>query len=412
MTKRLVTRRTALGSAAGLLTISSLANRDSWILASELIAENSFESAKESKETGRGNQSYPIRILLNENPLGCSPSALESAQQVLSRANYYPYDLMTGFANKLRTKHGLPLLEQPKSLSSKIIPDTNSHALSLAGGSSELLHSAAIAFCMEGGNIVEADPSYQALGAVSQARPGPSVALRRIPLRTDGGLDTSAMLSAIDRHTRIVVITNPNNPTGTAENRSDLQTFVTSIPESTVVLIDEAYIDFLSEPESHSLIPLALQRQNVLITRTFSKIHGLAGLRIGYAVGHRSLLEKMQPFRVGSFSMNVCGIAAASASLDDAKFQEKSRSMAADSRRRIAAELVSLGFQVPRSDAACIWADWGRDATGLVEKLATEGILIASGLRWNRPSCIRISVATEWQTDRLLDALSRFVRHS
>ena len=230
--------------------------------------------------------------------------------------------------------------------------------------------------------------------------------IRQVPLTDEGGLDADAMLAACDAKTRILVVTNPNNPTGTTLAKGTLTKLVTKAPSHTLVLVDEAYIDFLDDANERTAIPLALQQDNVLVTRTFSKIHGLAGLRAGYGIGHKSIFEHMQPFQVGSLSLNACGLSAAMASLDDAEFQAKSRAMAADSRGRIATLLRSLGFKVSNSQAACLWADWGRDTTPLVSGLASRGILISGGMRWNSPTCVRISVGTEWQTSRLLEGLS------
>ncbi len=134
------------------------------------------------------------------------------------------------------------------------------------------------------------------------------------------------------------------------------------MPDRVLAVVDEAYIDFLDDPEARSVISLALQSPNILVTRTFSKIHGLAGLRVGYAIGHRDIIELMQNFRVGSFSMNQCGISAAMASLEDKEFQNRSRIMARESRERITDCLKEYEFKVARSDAACVWAEGASDA--------------------------------------------------
>ncbi len=132
-------------------------------------------------------------------------------------------------------------------------------------------------------------------------------------------------------------------------------------------------------------------------------------MRVGYAIGHRDIIERMQFFRAGSFGLNVCGLAAAIASLDDVEFQNESRRMAKESRDRITQQLASLGCNVTQSDAACLWADFGRDARQLVDQLSDRGIQIASGMRWNSPNCVRISVATDWQTTKLLDAFKELL---
>ena len=352
----------------------------------------------------------PIRILLNENPLGCSPMARAAAQAAVANAQYYPFDKAAKLANQLRRKHGMNLVPEPVGLSSKLPASDDSHVLSLAGGSSELLFAIAHAFTGNGGGIVEADPSYQALGAFALKRPHSSAYIKRVPILENGEADLGRMLESIDSDTKVVVINNPNNPTGAASRHTELLDFLKRVPDRVLTVVDEAYIEFLDDPENRSMIPLALQSSNIIVTRTFSKIHGLAGLRIGYAVGPRLLMEQIQNFRVGSFSLNQCGIAAAAAALEDTEFQAKSRAVARESRTRIMECLREHHFKVARSDAACVWAEGDSEVMPLVSKLADRGILIASGLRWDRPKCLRISIATSEQTTNLIDAIHAILK--
>jgi histidinol-phosphate aminotransferase len=156
-------------------------------------------------------------------------------------------------------------------------------------------------------------------------------------------------------------------------------------------------------------IPLAIQRENVLVARTFSKLYGMAGLRVGYALGHQKILTRLRPFQVGLLSLNATGLAAASASLEDYDFQRSSREMARYSRTTISKELQRLGFQVADSDAACLWADWGRPVEPMVRALAQRGVFICSGQRWNVPTAVRISFATAEQTTTLLTEINNIV---
>lgn len=395
----------ALGSAAGYLALSGSPLVDELIGGSfaadpDLGSTNSIDSKPGT---------FPIRILFNENPLGCSPLARDAAIKTLESSHFYPFETAAQLTAKLRARHGLPLLPQTTGLSLRGLPEAGDHSLVLAGGSSELLLAFALAFSVDGGNLIEPEPSYQSVGSTTQARPGKPMELRRIPLGSDGNIDTDAMIAACDGDTQIMVITNPNNPTGACVSKEKIENLVNKVPSHVKILVDEAYIDFLDDAESHSVIPLALQKDNVLVTRTFSKIHGLAGLRAGYGIGHKTLFEQMRPFQVGSLSLNACGLSAAMASLNDSDFQAKSRTMAAESRGQIRKELMSLGFQVSDSKAACLWVDFGRDSSPIVQALADRGILISSGMRWNSPTCARISVGTKWQTKMLLQAINDVV---
>lgn len=403
-----INRRRMLGAFAG----GAFAGTAAWTCWNAQSAKGrSFATWESERLTSTNDQptDAPIRILLNENPLGCSPKAKAAAIEAVSRANYYPFDLTVRLSNQLRRKHNMPLVPEPVGLSSRIIPSDDSHVLTLAGGSSELLFAIAHAFTSDGGGIVEADPSYQALGAFALKRPNSKAYVKRVPLLPDGDADLDGMLKAIDSDTKVVVINNPNNPTGTAIDNARLFDFLEKVPERVIAVVDEAYIDFLESSELRSVIPMALRSKNIVVTRTFSKIHGLAGLRVGYAIGPRTVIEQMQNYRVGSFSMNQCGIAAAMASLEDTEFQIQSRLVAAESRSRITECLKAFGFNVARSDAACVWAESKTEVLPLVEKLAQRGILIASGLRWDRPNCLRVSVATTAQTTTLVEAMNEIL---
>lgn len=403
-----INRRRMLGAFAGGALVGSTA----WTYWNAQSASGrSFANWESERLTSTNDQptDAPIRILLNENPLGCSPKAKAAAIEAVSRAHYYPFDLAVRLANQLRRKHNMSLVPEPVGLSSRITPSDESHVLTLAGGSSELLFAVAHAFTSDGGGIVEADPSYQALGAFALKRPNSKAYVKRVPLLPDGDADLDGMLKAIDSDTKVVVINNPNNPTGTAIDNARLFDFLQKVPERVIAVVDEAYIDFLESSELRSVIPMALLSKNIVVTRTFSKIHGLAGLRVGYAIGPRDVVEQMQNYRVGSFSMNQCGIAAAMASLEDTEFQIQSRLVAAESRSRITECLKAFGFNVARSDAACVWAESKTEVLPLVEKLAQRGILIASGLRWDRPNCLRVSVATTAQTTKLVEAMNEIL---
>jgi histidinol-phosphate aminotransferase len=400
-----INRRRVLGAFAG----GAFAGAAAWTCWNAESANGRSFATWESERIPAANEQStdaPIRILLNENPLGCSPKAKAAAIEAVLRSHYYPFDLTVKLANQLRRKHNMPLVPEPVGLSSRITPSEDSHVLTLAGGSSELLFAIAHAFTSDGGGIVEADPSYQALGAFALKRPNARAYVKRVPLLPDGDADLDGMLKAIDADTKVVVVNNPNNPTGTAIDNARLFDFLEKVPERVLAVVDEAYIDFLEGSELRSVIPMVLSSKNIVVTRTFSKIHGLAGLRVGYAIGPRVVIEQMQNYRVGPFSMNQCGIAAAMASLEDTEFQIQSRGVAAESRKKIAECLQEHGFKVARSDAACVWAESKTEVLPLVEKLAERGILIASGLRWDRPNCLRISVATPEGTHKLVESIN------
>ncbi len=409
-----LSRRLFVGCSASVALGSSLGAFAEEILPTIASATGQPSANKDAAygaaEGDKGQGRSPLRILYNENPLGPSPLAVRAAADMAGSGNFYPFAAGIQLIGQLQRLHDLPA--SPDGNDSQVMRDptfSGDHQIVLGAGSSELLLAAALAFTVEGGNVVEPAPSYESIGATASRRPGPFVERRQIPLLDDGRLDVENLLAACDQKTRILVVTNPNNPTGGALSDAALRRLVTDAPAHVLVFVDEAYIDFLEDSASRTAVPLAKQMDNVLVVRTFSKLFGMAGLRVGYALGHKRIFDRMRHFQVGSLSLNATGLAAASESLRDEDFQARSRRMAADSRTEITKELQRLGFRVSACDAACLWADWGRPVKPLVSALAERGILICSGERWKVPTAVRISVATGEQTSRLLNDINDLV---
>lgn len=347
-----------------------------------------------------------VRILYNENPLGCSPRASAALKELSTSTQYYGFREARMFIDRLRRYNGLPGLPNADSLSFQDSEPTGDYSLMLGVGSSELLKALAQATMGAGGTVIEPDPSYRAVGSAAMIV-NPDCNVKRIPVDAMGNLDLKAMLSAVDDSTRLIVVTNPNNPTGGCVDVKALTSFVDSVPESVTILIDEAYIEYAENMDEISAIPLATSRPNVLVARTFSKLYGLAGLRLGYGIASNQLLEKITPYVLGMLGINSAVIAAASAALQDEEHAAKARQLAKNFRSVMQSELPKYGLKVYPGNAPFVWAQAAGDATVLVKKLATDGVLISSGERWERPDCVRISAATESQTAQLLSSLKR-----
>ena len=318
-----------------------------------------------------------------------------------------PYVLgMLGINSAVIAAASAALQDEADSLSFQDSEPTGDYSLMLGVGSSELLKALAQATMGAGGTVIEPDPSYRAVGSAAMIV-NPDCNVKRIPVDAMGNLDLKAMLSAVDDSTRLIVVTNPNNPTGGCVDVKALTSFVDSVPESVTILIDEAYIEYAENMDEISAIPLATSRPNVLVARTFSKLYGLAGLRLGYGIASNQLLEKITPYVLGMLGINSAVIAAASAALQDEEHAAKARQLAKNFRSVMQSELPKYGLKVYPGNAPFVWAQAAGDATVLVKKLATDGVLISSGERWERPDCVRISAATESQTAQLLSSLKR-----
>lgn len=351
------------------------------------------------------------RILFNENPLGPSPLALKVIESFAANFARYPLSEGPRLEMKLRKLHGMPFEEIGSELSLKPRPPLDGNTDLLLGvGSSEILKAIAWAYCSQSGNIVEAHPSYSAVGDSAESIPGSSIVRKIIPLNAANQLDVPAMIRAIDDQTRLVVVCNPNNPTGTTISLSQIEAIAQATPESALLLVDEAYIEFLPNGENCSAVELAKSRKNVLVARTFSKIYGLAGMRVGYGLGPTEVIAKLKPYMLGRLSMSMAGVLAAEASLDDQSHIEKTQRLQRQSSEIWQTAARTMGWKSTKSEVGFCWMDLGSDATPLIQFLAERNVLISGGSRWNLPNCVRISMGTEEENDMLISGLRAFAK--
>ncbi|HVJ87479.1 MAG TPA: histidinol-phosphate transaminase, partial [Caulifigura sp.] len=280
--------------------------------------------------------------------------------------------------------------------------------LLLGIGSTEILHAAAWEYSSEPGNIVEPHPSYSVLGTIAARRPDSRIDRRMIPLDAGHRIDLDAMRKAVDADTRFVMICNPNNPTGTTVSRKAIESFITDVPTSALVFVDEAYIEFLPEYEQRSVVAAAMSRPNVLVARTFSKVYGMAGLRVGYAIASGEVIWRLKRHMQGELSPNVPGMAAALAALEDPQHVQTTVALNNRIQKRFRDELPPLGFKYIPSEACFTWIEAGDDAGKLVRFLFDRGVIIVHGQRWDMPTCIRVSVGTDAEMDRFFAALREY----
>ncbi len=349
------------------------------------------------------------RILFNENPLGPSPLALSAIESHASMLSRYPLSEGPRLEMKLRKMHGMSYRDATGELSLVPAPALQGNTDLLLGvGSSEILRSIAWAFGTQEGNLVEANPSYSALGDAVETMPGTKLERRIVPLNESGRVSTAGMIQAIDSNTKLVVVCNPNNPTGTSIPLSEIESLADAIPKDALLLVDEAYIEFLPNGDKVSAMELAKNRDNVLVARTFSKIYGLAGLRVGYAVASTSVISKIKPFMLGRLSMSMAGVLAAEAALDDTRHIAQTKELHQKTNELWQRGFHDAGWKMTPSDVGFCWVDLGHGCAPLVSFLADRGVLICSGMRWELPNYVRISMGTDSENDQLLSGIRAF----
>jgi histidinol-phosphate aminotransferase len=332
-----------------------------------------------------------IKLDSNENPFGPSPRAIEAMQSALAAANSYPDDDSDALRRRLAAYHGLAIDQ-----------------ILVAAGSTALLSLLCQTMLAPGLNAVTCERSFIVYSAAVHATGAQFI---ETPMREDG-IDLDAILAAINDHTRIVFLANPNNPTGTMLGAAAIDRFVAAVPGHVVVVLDEAYYDFalafagLRQLEYSRSLDYVRRGASVVVLRTFSKAHGLAGLRVGYGLGPAELLGYCARMR-NTFSVSSVAQAAAVAALDDEIHIRRVVANNVAQAQILAAGLSELGFRVIPTAANFLCCDVGEDAYLLANYLRGEGVSVRPLGAWGAPNCIRVSIGTPEQNQIFLDAARR-----
>ena len=323
-----------------------------------------------------------IKLASNENPYGCSPAVKEAIVREMENTALYPDGGAFALSEALAAHLGVK-------------PDQ----LIFGAGADEVIQMIARAYLMPGDETVMAAqtfPQYK-FGAMAE-----NAAVVEVPLK-DGVHDLDAMLERITERTKIVWVCNPNNPTGTFVTRAQLVRFLDAVPRNVMVVLDEAYFEYAVDPEYPNGISLLPNYPNLVVLRTFSKIYGLASLRIGYGVAHADVIRNFnqvrQPFNTSRFAQT-----AAIAALGDTDFVRRCREANRQGLRQLGEAFDRMGLKYYPSQANFVFVDVRRDAKDVFERLLKRGIIIRAGFP-GFPAGVRITAGTPEQNERLIAAL-------
>lgn len=343
------------------------------------------------EEVERELKIHAVKLASNENPLGPSPKAVEAAKKALAGANRYP----DGGTHRLKE-----ILAARTGVSTKEI--------FVALGSSEIIDLAARVLLRAG---VQGLTSHGTYAPFSVAIRASGAELVLVPQR-NFAFDLEAMVSAITPKTRVIYVANPNNPTGTAFPTRELDDFLSRVPEGVLVVLDEAYIHYAESLDRRKSEEIYRKRQNVLILRTFSKVYGLAGMRIGFAIGRPELIDAMNRLKT-PFNTSGVAQAAALAAIDDREHVERCIQTNAMERTRLTDGLTALGLRPVRSETNFIFINVGPEAKAICDELLHAGVIVRP-LGWmGFPEAIRISVGTAEENEKCLRAMEPIVaRHA
>jgi histidinol-phosphate aminotransferase len=321
-----------------------------------------------------------VKLASNENPLGPSPLAVRALLRGMKELNRYP----DGSCYYLRN-----------ALSGKLNIDPEE--LIFGNGSNELIELAVQTYLGPGDEAIMAHPSFVVYSIIVQAVKGKSII---VPLK-EWRHDLTAMASKITAKTRMIFIANPNNPTGTINTKTELDSFMRKVPDNVLVIVDEAYCEYVSSPEYADTLTYLKKKKNILILRTFSKMYGLAGLRIGYGISHKKITSEMnkvrQPFNVNSLAQ-----AAALAALEDTRHIENSRKTNEKGKHYLYKNLKALKINFIPTEANFIYITFPEDIVlKLHDKLLRDGVII----RPMGPASARITIGLPGENRRLIKAL-------
>lgn len=363
--------------------LSSLGRPEAAPVRAFAIAERGREAAQAAAKPGAAPPPAPIdpnaiRLDSNENPLGPGPLAMDALTKAFEWAGRYPTNAKPNTGD-LRQAVARKLQLRPENVV-------------IGNGSGELLRIATRVYVSSSRHLISAAPSFESPVQVAEQLGLPAM---RVPVDAAGRLDLDKMAEAA-RWAGLVFLCNPNNPTGTVHSFKTVSDFVARVrkesPE-TAILIDEAYHDYVDDPGYGTAISLALEHPNVFVTRTLSKAYGMAGLRIGYAVGQARTIEGLQRW-VMTFNTNSLAQAAAAASLRDQAHIDQERARNTEVRKYTMGFFKDLGFKATDSQTNFVFVDIGRPAKAFKEACAKGGILVGREFPPLEKSWARISLGT------------------
>lgn len=330
-----------------------------------------------------------VELGSNENPHGPSPRAREAVAAVLGELHRYPDPLGGDLRRALAARHGV-----------------GTGAILLGNGSHELLMQFGQAFAGPDAGIVMSQYGFAVYAIAAMATSAPLVQAPALPREhaMPRGHDLDAIAAAITPGTRLVYLANPNNPTGTWYGADAFRAFMARVPRGVIVVVDEAYAEFVDAPDYASALELLPSHPNLVVTRTFSKAHALAGLRVGYAVAHPGFVAVMERLRE-SFNVNMAALAAAEASLADDEHLAEGVRLNAERRARLAEELRRRGLFVYPSQTNFLLVEFGPGTDAVERRLLEAGVVVRPMGGYGLPECLRITVGDERGNARLLQVL-------
>lgn len=326
-----------------------------------------------------------IKLASNENPLGPSPRAVAAISNMLSEIHLYPDANCFELKNRLASIYDVPAA-----------------GILIGNGSDELLKLLAETFLSSGDQIIYARPTFSEYEFSALIMGAECI---EVPL-DNFTHDLQAMIDAITPKTKMIIVCNPNNPTGTLVNARQMQDFMNQVPDEVIVVFDEAYYEYVESAELSSGLKYVKEGRNVLVFRTFSKIYGLAALRVGYALTSTDIAQAvervMEPFNVNSPAQ-----VGALAALDDQEHVQKSQQLNSQGKQYLYSEFERMGIKYVPTEANFIFLDTGASCREVFKGLLQLGVIVRTGDIFGFPTFIRVTVGTAEENQRFINSLQK-----
>ncbi len=334
------------------------------------------------RELGISNS---VKLASNENPLGCSPKATAAISQELAEVARYPDGGGFGLRSALAEKHGV-----------------DAAGITLGNGSNDVLDMIARVFLGPGKESLFSQHAFAVYPISSQA----VGAELKIAAAMDYGHDLKAMAELISAKTAVIWIANPNNPTGNWLASGELHSFIAAVPSNVIVVVDEAYIEYVEEADYPDASHWLQEFPNMIVTRTFSKAYGLASLRVGYGISHPDIADLLNRVRQ-PFNVNSMALAAAKAALDDAEFIQRAVEVNRTGMSQLENGFREMGLEFIPSVGNFITVDVDRSGSEVDQALLREGCIVRPVANYGLPNHLRVSIGLPEENARLLAAMQK-----
>lgn len=325
-----------------------------------------------------------IKLASNENPLGPSPKAVKAMQAALENIALYPegscYELRQAVAKHL---------------------GVNPDMLIFGAGADEVIHYLGVALLEEGDEIIQGSPSFGQYKAASTLM---GCVSHLVPLDNNWAHDLKAMLAKVNDHTKMFFITNPNNPTGTMVTSEQIEAVLDSLPKRCLLVLDEAYYEYADDPNYTRSIEWIKQGRNLIALRTFSKVYALAGMRVGYGIAPKQVIDLLEMVRA-PFNVNSVAQVGAIASLADPNQLTRSRELNKRAKEYFYRELDKMGVTYTPTQANFLWIDVKRDCRKVFQELMKRGVIVRTGDIFGSPTHLRVTTGTDEQNERFISTL-------